>query len=219
MKTGFPVVAAVSVLIAASISAEVKPPDPSTREGYVALLLINEAPFPGEERYESEEDTMRAMLSIMAVLDNRLRRIPPGYTQMQIATVRSRDIIDIITAGGERGQVDGFFHDGEGKPVTVSRVMRRVNYLVGIANKGEPGRFARLLDFAVAASRDYVNGKSVDDTFARLTVISPHHVTGRGYSWMTDTDGFHPRGSYVLIPDTYNGSQGGNRFFTLKRIK
>ncbi len=95
--------------------------------------------------------------------------------------------------------------------------MQRINYLTNIANKGIPGKFAELLNFASQVSKDYVNGKSVKDVFADLKFISPHNVTGSAYSWMTDSSGFHPKGSYILIPDTHKGSQGGNRFFTLKK--
>jgi len=194
-------------------------PDSSTQAGYIALLLINEVPFPGNERYKSIEETKLAMVSILAVLDNRLKKIPSDYTQKQIAAIRANDIIDVMTAGGERGQVDGFYRNSQGKLATVPRVMQRVNYLTNIANKGKPGKFAELLNFAKTVSHDYVNGKSVKDIFAELTFISPHKVTGSAYSWMTDSSGFHPRGSYIMIPDNYKGSQGGNRFFTLKKIK
>jgi len=34
---------------------------------------------------------------------------------------------------------------------------------------------------------------------------------------MTDRDYYKPGGSYLRIPDQYDGVLGGNRFFTLKR--
>ena len=211
MKNIFVIIFTIIILTSFSIFAKVTPPNLSTCDGYIALLLINEVPFPGEGRYKSMEETKLAMVSILAVLDNRLKRIPSGYTQKQIATIVANDIIKVITAGGEHGQVDGFYHNSQGKQSTVPRVMLRVNYLTNIANKGKPGKFAELLNFAGKVSKDYVNGKSVKDVFAELTFISPHNVTGSAYSWMT----VHPRGSYILIPDNYKGSQGGNRFFTL----
>src|SRR5215216_6443717 len=76
----------------------------SSVEGYVSRLLINEVPFPGERRYVSEADTMLAMEGLLRVLDARLKHVPHGYTQQQIAAVRTDNIIDIITAGGEKGQ-------------------------------------------------------------------------------------------------------------------
>ena len=217
MKNKFVITFTIIILTSFSIFAKVTPPNLSTRDGYIALLLINEVPFPGEGRYKSMEETKLAMVSILAVLDNRLKKIPSGYTQKQIATIIASDIIDVITAGGERGQVDGFYHNSQGKKSTVPRVMLRVNYLTNNANKGKPGKFAELLNFAGKVSKEYVNGKSVKDIFAELTFISPHNVTGSAYSWMTDSSGFHPRGSYILIPDIKKGSQGGNRFFTLKK--
>ncbi|MDZ4829199.1 MAG: hypothetical protein SGJ09_03255 [Phycisphaerae bacterium] len=52
-----------------------------TVAGYIALLLINGAPFFGKKPWVSEADTKATMLSILWVLDNRLESIPPGYTQ------------------------------------------------------------------------------------------------------------------------------------------
>lgn len=200
-------------------SAEVKLPPPSTTEGFITLLLVNEAPFPGEKSYKSETDTKLAMLSILLVLDNRLKYIPPGYKQKHIATVRTENIIDIITAGGKRGQVDGFYLNSSGKPATVPRVTRRVNNLLNIAGKGKPGTFAGLLNYAASISRDYLKGKSIKSMYADIKFISPYKVTGRAYSWMTDSLSFHPGGNYVTIPDKNKGSLGGNRFFTLKKLK
>ena len=200
-------------------SAAVKLPPASTKEGFITLLLINEAPFPGEKNYKSEEDTKLAMLSILLVLDNRLKHIPSGYLQKHIATVSTKNIIDIITAGGERGQVDGFYINSSGKLTTVPRVTRRVNNLLNIAGRGKPGRFARLLNYAVKISQDYLKGKSIKGMYINLTVIPPHKVTGRAYSWMTDSMSFHPGGKYVTIPDKDKGSLGGNRFFTLQKLK
>src|SRR5215471_17117773 len=77
---------------------QLEPPD--TPSGYLARLLINEVPFPGERGYVSEEETKAAMLEILWVLDSRLRNIPPGYRQEQVAGVRSKDVIDIITGTG-----------------------------------------------------------------------------------------------------------------------
>ena len=113
--------------------AKVKLPPPSTIEGYITLLLINEAPFPGEKNYKNEKDTKLAMLSILVVLDNRLKHIPPGYKQKYIATVRTKNIVEIIAAGGKRGQVDGFYLDSNGKPAIVPRVTRRVKNLLNMA--------------------------------------------------------------------------------------
>ena len=211
--------ALVLLLSAFNVFAAVKLPSPTTKEGFITLLLINEVPFPGEKSYKSEKNSKLAMLSILLVLDNRLQHIPPGYTQKHIATVRTRNIINIIAAGGKRGQIDGFYIDSNGKPATVPRVTRRVNNLLNIAEKGKPGTFAALLNYAAEISKSYLRGKSIGDMYVNLTFIHPHKVTGRAYSWMTDHLSFNPGGNYISIPDKENGSIGGNRFFTLKKLK
>ncbi|MGH7132180.1 MAG: hypothetical protein ACREJO_09575 [Phycisphaerales bacterium] len=191
----------------------------SSVDGYVARLLINETPFPGERGWVSEEDTKGAMLAILWVLDCRLKHIPEGYTQSQIASEPCRTIIDVITAGGEKGQCDGFYRNDAGEPASVSRVNERIDYLVACANKGQPGRFARLLDYASHLAASYVEG-GIDgaDRYAGLEVVGRVDVTGRAYSWMSDHGNYSPGGNFVRIPDSDQGAQGGNRFFTLRKL-
>ena len=132
--------------------------------------------------------------------------------------MQTSDIIDIITAGGEKGQVDGFYRDKAGQPVMVTRIRTRVDYLLGIASKGQPGSFARLLQYAQALATAYFEDAPPEpDLFVGLRIISGAPVTGRAYSWMTDTGEFHPGGRFVRIPDEDRGGLGGNRFFTLTR--
>ena len=184
--------------------------------GYLARLLINENPFPGENGYKSVEDSKTGMVQILWVLHSRIHHIPTGYRQEHIANVRSEDIIDVITA---QGQCEGFSRDKNGKAVVVSRVEERVNYLVMVANKGKnPGKFAELINFGQGLARSYVEG-GIDkaDRFAGLERIQKVLVTGRAYSWMTDKDYYNPGGNFVSIPDSLDGSIGGNRFYTLKR--
>jgi hypothetical protein len=186
--------------------------------GYLALLLINEVPFPGERSWESEADSKAAMAQILYVLDARLQHIPPRYTQRQIASVQTDNMIDVMTAGGVRGQIDGFYRDDSGHAVTVPRVRERVDYLMNIANDGSPGTFARLLKHAQQLSRDYFRAHPADpDRYLDLTIVSGRPVTGRAYSWMTDVGDFHPGGRFVRITDDFEGGLGGNRFFTLQR--
>lgn len=216
------------VLLAAAGGAQVardstEPPahlEPAeNRPGYVARLLINETPFPGERGWVSEDDTRTAMLSILWVLHNRVQNTPPGYRQEQIATVRTSDIIDVITAGGEKGQCDGFYREDSGRFVAVPRVHERVEHLLRLANKGKPGRFARLLNHAQGLASAYVTGGiEAADRFASLRRIGRTEVTGRAYSWMTDRDCYNPGGNFVRIPDEHGGGLGGNRFFTLRRL-
>jgi hypothetical protein len=190
----------------------------SSVEGYVCRLLINEVPFPGERGYTSEADTMLAMEGLLRVLDARLKHVPPGYTQQQIAAVRTGNVIDIITAGGEKGQFDGFYRDASGAPVTVSRVTQRIDNLVKIAGRGQPGKFARLLEHAASLARDHADGVlSCRDPHEDVRVVQGVPATGRAYAWMTDEPQYAPGGNFLRIPDEQKGSLGGNRFFTLRR--
>jgi hypothetical protein len=190
-----------------------------TTNGYVARLLINETPFPGERGYEDENDTKAAMVQVLWVLSSRVYHIPPKYTQRQVAGVRSSDVIDVITGTGGRPQCEGFSRDARGRFVTVLRVEDRLNYLLKIANSGsKPGRFANLLNYAQGLANAYLKG-GIDeaDRFAGLKHVGSIKVTGRAYSWMTDLDIYSPGGNFVRIPSEDDGSLGGNRFFTLRK--
>jgi hypothetical protein len=188
-------------------------------DGYVARLLINEVPFPGERYWLSEEDSRAAMRQVLLVLDARLRDVPRPYTQRQVASVRTDNLIDLITAGGVHGQVEGFYRDEGGRPVVVARVSERVENLVRIAGKGAPGRFLRLLAYAQEISSACLARKDVGaDIYRSLRMVEEVPVTGRAYSWMTDLGMFNPGGNYVRITDELRGGLGGNRFFTLRRL-
>ncbi len=203
-----------------AVAANVELDPASTPAGYVSLLLINEAPFPGERGYRSEEDSKAAMLAVLWVLHCRALAIPPGYTQKQVADVSSRSVIDVMTAGGVKGQVDGFYKDSSGNFAAVARVHERVNYLLSVANQGQPGKMARLLNHARDLGRAYFQGGPAGrDLFAELRRIGAVPVTGRSYAWMTDVRGFDPGGAFVRIPDGDQGSLGGNRFYTLEKKK
>ncbi len=191
----------------------------TTTSGYLATLLINETPFPGENGYVSEENTRGAMLAVLWVLECRLRYIPSGYTQTQVAGLASTNIIDVITGTPTKRQCEGFYRDPSGQFVCAPRVKERIDYLLNIANSGgKPGRFASLLNYAKDLAQAYVEG-GMDgaDRFAGLKKVSTVVVTGRAYSWMTDRDFFNPGGNFVSIPDKDDGSLGGNRFFTLRK--
>ena len=215
------VLVVIATLVAARGSAnQVRLDSPTTDAGYIALLLINETPFPGEAMWVSEADTKAGMLQILYVLDSRAHETPPGYLRRHISMTNSTDVIDIMTAGGERGQVDGFYRDDDGIPRTVPRVQERVDYLMRIANDGKPGRFARLMNYAQGLADAYADGGIEEaDRFAGISSIGGTTVTGRGYAWMTDKNNYAPGGNYVRIPDSYDGGLGGNRFFTLRKLK
>ena len=201
-------------------AANVEVDSPSTPAGYVALLLINEAAFPGERGYQSEEDSKAGMLSVLWVLHCRVSDIPPGYTQRQVAAVETRNVIDVMTAGGVKGQVDGFYKGPDGRPTVVPRVRERVAYLVSIGNQGQPGRTARLLLYARDLARQYFQAGPVDkDLFANIRKVGSQPVTGHAYAWMTDARGCDPGGSFVRVPDAHQGELAGNRFYTLESRK
>jgi hypothetical protein len=213
-------VASLILGIRSTPAANVELDSPSTPAGYVSLLLINEAPFPGERGFRSEEDSKATMLAVVWVLHCRASAIPRGYTQKQVADVQSRSVVDVITAGGIRGQVDGFYKDDAGRLVAVPRVHERVNYLISLANQGQPGKMARLIGYARDTARFYFQGGPPgQDIFADLRWVGAVPVTGGGYAWMTDVRGFDPGGAFVRIPDAEQGSLGGNRFYTLEKKK
>ena len=184
--------------------------------GYLARLLINETPFPGERGYVGEHDTKAAMLSVLWVLHSRIHYIPAGYSQQEVAAVRTQSVLDVIMA---KNQCEGFHRDATGNPAYVPRVEARVENLLRIANSGgEPGRFARLLNFAQGIATAYLAGGIPGvDRFAGLAEINQIPVTGRAYSWMTGQDFYKPGGNFVKIPDARQGLLGGNRFFTLRK--
>jgi hypothetical protein len=203
--------------MAAAAFAQIAPADATN--GYVARLLINEVPFPGERSFESESDTRAAMLQVLWVLHSRIYHIPARYTQWQVAGVRSSDIIDVITGTGGRPQCEGFYRDAQGRFVTAPRVEERLNYLLKIASSGgQPGRFANLLNYAQGLANAYLRGGIEEaDRYAGLRRVGSIKVTGRAYSWMTDLDCYSPGGNFVSIPSAEDGTLGGNRFFTLRK--
>jgi len=193
-------------------------PAVDTPEGYIGRLLINEAAFPGERGFVSEADSKAAMEQVLWVLECRINYIPAGYRQREIAMVSTTNVLDIITGGGARKQIDGFSRDDTGKPVTAPRVEARLQQLLSIASRGTPGRFSRLLEYGASLATDYVRRQmSEPDRFARLTQLGTTPVTGRAYSWMTDRDYYNPGGSYLRIPTDDEGLLAGNRFFTLRK--
>jgi hypothetical protein len=203
---------------ASAAFAQIEPAD--TTNGYIARLLINESPFPGERGWVSESDTRGAMLQILWVLHSRIHLIPAGYRQKQIAGVRSENIIDIITGTGGRRQCAGFYRNADGDFITEPRVEERLNHLLQIANSGgKPGKFAGLLNYAQGLASAYVKGGIEEaDRYAGIKDIGSIAVTGHAYSWMTDIDNYHPGGNFVSIPSSDQGALGGNRFFTLRKF-
>jgi hypothetical protein len=107
-----------------SAGAFVKIPPASTARGYLARLLLNENPFPGERGFVSVEDSKAGMRQVLWVLHGRMHCVPAGYTQSQICSSRSKDILEVITA---KRQCEGFFMNENGKPAMAPRVEKRLN--------------------------------------------------------------------------------------------
>ena len=213
---------AVGLLLSLTFPVRANPlrlPPASSTDGYIARLLINEVTFPGEWGYRSEEDTKAAMEQMLLVLDGRLRRVPPPYLQRHIAATTTDNMFDVITAGGVRGQFDGFYRDANGRPTAVPRVEKRIDRLLQIANRGEPGRFFRLLTHASDLATNYAvkDIMIINDRHAAITSAQGATATGGSFSWMTDKERFHPGGNFLRIEDHRQGSLGGNRFFTIRR--
>jgi len=183
---------------------------------YLAALLINEVPFPGEPAFKSADDSKDAMRAILWTLHNRRSAPPPGYTRWKISATHSDNLVDVITAFN---QMEGFFLDNNKRPAFAPRVGERITYLRRLAQRDNTPTISILLDFATTAAKQYADGKPLPfpDPFAGLKMIDDVEVTGSAYGWMTDDLQFHPGGNYVRIPDESGGGLGGNRFFTLRK--
>ena len=209
-------------LLASSLptfAGNVRFPAFSSEAGYLGALLVNEVAFPGERGYVSEANTKRAMENILLVLDARIRHVPEPYERVHIAQTSSARLLDVMTAGGVHGQIEGFYRDASGAAVVSSRIEKRLSYLFKIANDGAPGCFARLLNHASALSSGYIaHLHEPQNLYLHLRSVHGIPVTGRAYSWMTDRHYFHSGGNFVRIPNDLNGSLSGNRFFTLKDL-
>ena len=187
--------------------------------GYLATLLVNEVSFPGEHGYVSEADAKEAMANILLVLDARIKYVPAPYKRVQVAQTSSGKLLDVMTAGGLHGQIEGFYRDDSGAAVVVPRIQQRMTYLMEIAEDGTPGRFASLLNYAGSIASGYIaHLNRPENLFIDLRMVHGTPVTGRAYSWMTDRHCFHSGGNFVRIPNEQNGSLAGNRFFTLKDL-
>ncbi|HOB98996.1 MAG TPA: hypothetical protein PKM43_09655 [Verrucomicrobiota bacterium] len=99
----------------AAVFARVDPAN--TTSGYLARLLIDEVPFPGERAYQSEATSQAAMMQILWVLHSRTHLIPKGYAQQHVAGMRTTNIIDVITGTGERRQCEQIVHLAPLSPV------------------------------------------------------------------------------------------------------
>ena len=183
---------------------------------YLAMLLVNEVPFPGEPSFKSMEDSKAAMRAIVWVIERRRGEIPKGYTRRQVAATASTSIVDIMTAFN---QMEGFYRTPSGSHTTVPRVTERLAYLQLLAARGTMPVIAELLDYANTTAQAYIQKRTLPhpEPFTRLRRIDGIEVTGSAYGWMTDEVQYHPGGNFVRIPDNDGGSLGGNRFFTLRR--
>ena len=152
LLAGSPHLARVT-LLAPSPPLDSPAPPPATSPGSSS----GETPFPGETRFHvSEEETPpRHAPDPSGFLHGRIHLVPLRYTQQQIASVHTDDILEVITGGG--GLAGARASPTRMPPVAPSppRVEQRINFLLGIANRGSApsSRFARLLNFAQNLAR------------------------------------------------------------------
>jgi len=185
-------------------------------EDYLAALLINEVPFPGEPAFKNAADSKAAMEAILWTIHSRRAALPTGYTRRQVAATPSTNLVDILTAAN---QMEGFFKTDDDRHTFAPRVKERVDYLNLLGQRDDTPTITELLGYARTAAHDYVLGNALPfpNPFASLTNLPPDEVTGSPYGWMTDDPVFHPGGNFIRIPDNAGGSLGGNRFFTLRK--
>ena len=112
-----------------------------------------------------------------------------------------------MTAGGVKGQVDGFYRGPDGRPAAVSRV-HDGRWLtcwaspIAVSRERWPAVVVRARTSAAPILAGRATGR---DLFADLRKVGAQPVTGRGYAWMTDVRGCDPGGSFVRIPDDRPG--------------
>ena len=77
------------------------------------------------------------------------------------------------------------FYTKKRLPSCDSRVRKRINHLLKVANSGnKPGKFAELLNYAKSLSSFYIKEYQVkeSDIFVDIDVVNRIKVTGRVYS-------------------------------------
>jgi hypothetical protein len=162
-----------------------QPPDEPAEiavEDYLAALLINEVPFPGEPAFKSADDSKAAMRAILWTIQCRRAEIPEGYTRQQIAATSSTNLVDIITAFN---QMDGFFKTRTDRHTFAPRVAERITYLRLLGQRDDTPTISELLDFAHSNALHYAAGNPLlhPNPFVALTNLPPDaiEVTGSPY--------------------------------------
>ena len=172
--------------------------------GVLVRVLIAESLNPAYRDRYNEADTLKAMRMMRAVYENRLKNNPGQFGARGAST-----LTDIITAPG---QTHGFTRDSAGKLVISADVQNRIDVVVGFANTGAPGAYARMVQNAIDVGTGVI---SLLDLFADTTSINGIPVTGGLYGFRT-AGASDPGGRFVAIPSSMGGVVGGQQFYTLK---
>ncbi|MFQ3224901.1 MAG: hypothetical protein ACI8Z5_001153 [Lentimonas sp.] len=82
-------------------------------------MILDALPNCRQQRckYERLADSKRARANILLVLNARIKLVPAPYKRVQIAQTSSSKLLDVMTAGGLHGQVEGFYRDANGAGV------------------------------------------------------------------------------------------------------
>jgi hypothetical protein len=199
VKTG-----ALKPMAAAKLDRNVTLPDFSTEKGVLARLLIAKKNNPGYSRYD-EQEVLKAMKAMKAVVDNRLHYPDPIF----FCAPGAQSWFDIITAPD---QFQGFSKSNDGQLVISPDIQNLIDDIMMKANTGAPGAYTKFVQNAID-----VTNNDVDDPFRNLTMIGTVDVAGGGYGWRTDGIG-EPDDSFIKIPDEQGGLIAGNRFYAVAKF-
>ena len=198
VKTG-----ALKLMAAAKLDENVTLPDIATDKGVLARLLIAKRNNPGSSRYD-EQEVLKAMKAMKAVVDNRLHYPDPIFFCARSAVV--------VRYHRGRRPVPGLL-ERQRRPAR--HLPRNPKPHRRHHDEGEyrrPGAYTKFVQNAID-----VTNNDVDDPFRNLTMIGTVDVAGGGYGWRTDGSG-EPDDSFIKIPDEQGGLIAGNRFYAVAKF-
>ena len=193
-----------SIEVAQARTSNVTLPSINSDAGVLARVLIAESLNPGYQDRYNEAETLKAMRMMRAVYENRLKNNPGQFGARGAST-----LTDVITAPG---QTHGFTLDSDRNLVISFDVQNRIDVIVGFANTGVPGAYARMVQNAIDVGTGVISSL---DPFAGTTSINGITVTGGLYGFRT-AGASDPGGRFVSIPSSMGGVVGGQQFYTLE---